>query len=648
MRCIKLAGVCAVIAVAVTMVLVSVSYASSSSSGFEEALLRPPPGPTPASPASGGSLLDKEVAVLTDKGIPYMRALQAIDVQEVVARTDITRKVQDSTAATYGGVWFEPATAQLHVGVTSSAGRQAVDEIIAREGLTPYVVTTPVRSTMAQLLAVQKQWNHKLTHLFTLKEVKTGLELYHNAVSVTLSSSVAAQELAALKHEASVANANVSVTVVAGNKIGITQAKTACKKWEPNLAYCDASITSGVRIEGPRLASPKGEGESHKGTTEINGFEPGFLSANVFPGSTVEGASIPAGTTVTERKRDKNGKLTIIIISNAAIKGAKENFTFSYKGKGKSHKNTTLDGFVAGFLALVGIGETVEGPGIPAETRVIAKPNNTSITISKAATREEESTFTFSVGPVCSAGPLAINGKKERVMLTAGHCIGKAKEEWSAINKAEKESVVGPAENFVFGGKAGAKLGDFAEIKIEKAWQTGKEKPSVFAVTARWKFMNNNKEETSYPVEGKMTPMEKMPNCHTGQTSGESCGEIRSINQAIPFENNKEETVTVEGLVEDRGKELVSEGGDSGGPWFFLGKAETIFMEGTHTGKLEVCEEVEKGKFKTKKECEEGKEGEGKWERIKPLVYQPLESVKAGPKGPLDTFKLELLTKANE
>ena len=443
---------------------------------------------------------------------------------------------------------------------------------------------------MAELLATQKQWNRKLANLFAREEVKTGLEPQRNAVSVTLTSSVSSSDRAALKREAAAANVNVFITVVASARLGLApQAKTACKKWATFEAYCNPSITSGVTIAGTIkcLELPKVE----KG--------PEFF--------------------LTQKECEERGK------------------------------------------------------------------------IGKEGKWEQEI-------PICSAGPLAINSKKERVMLTAGHCISKEKESWWALNKAKEESIIGPVEKFTYGGKEGEKLGDYGDILIEPAWQTGKPANPVFAVTAEWIKMNEKGEETSYPVKGERVPVVKNTNCHVGQTSGESCGEISMLNVTFVDERGGVKKF-VEGLVEDTGPNLLSEGGDSGGPVLFIEEPSLeALMEGTYTGdvyeciqvkgevegkqffktqaecqnfvfkekagnkgswerKKYTCENVKKNEkgpkfFKSQKNCEEGeKAGEGEWKREPNLhvVYQPLKQpVEKAAEGPLQAYKLELLTTANE
>ena len=551
MRFIKTAGACAVIAVGAA--LASASYADASGSeGFGPIADSPFPASGFAAPStSAGSLLEKERAVLTDQGISPARARQALDVQGKVAQADLPSELQAAMGSAFAGVWFEPAAAQLHVGATSPASRRTAEVVVARTGLTADVTVTPVRSTMAQLLATQKQWNRKLVNLFEQKEVKTGLEPQRNAVFVTLSPSVSSPERAALKREAATADVNVFVDIVSGQSSVMPQAKTECETFKKNEAFCNRSITPGVKIAGAFL---------------------------------------------------------------------------------------------------------------------------------------------------CTAGPVAINGKKERVLLTAGHCIEKEKEALSAKEIAGAEKAIGPVENFVYGGAEGEKKGDYADILIEPGWQTGKPANPVFAVSAEWIKMNEKKEKTSYPVKGERVPVVKNTNCHVGKTSGESCGEISMLNVTF-VDEEKGVKKFVEGVVEDTGEKLLSESGDSGGPVVFIEEpSQEVLMEGTYTGDIYECvqvkgevegeqffktqtecqnfrylekkgnkgswerkkytcenvKKIEKGPkfFQSQKNCEEGeKAGEGEWKREPDLhvVYQPLKQpVKGAAEGPLEAYKLELLTTANE
>ncbi len=442
---------------------------------------------------------------------PSTQSARAANVQGKVARADLAGKLERATGSTFGGVWFDAATAHLHIGVTSTTSQTVAESVAIQAGLSNIVTATPVRSSSAELLTTQRQWNRKLAGLFARNQVTTALEPQHNRVAVQLSSSVPRAESAALERDATAAAVNVLVVAVASPSLGIVHdAKTKCNEWVKFKANCDPSITSGASI---------------------------------------------------------------------------------FKAK-------------------------------------------------------EE---------LCSAGPLAINAKKERVMLTAGHCIGKLAEVWSALNTAKEEKAIGPVQAFV-NGIEGEKIGDFAELLIEATFQTGKPSQPVFAVTGEWKQMNKKGEKRSYPVKGKRVPSVGTEACHVGMTSGESCGEIKSINFT---------TEGVEGFItvkepEKPKEQLISEGGDSGGPWIFIEANNEALMEGVHSGRLEAFECVKvpetEGRqfFKTEADCKNEKVEElptnkGVWQRKLTLIYYPLvKTMEKSPKGVLEQQKLELLTTANE
>jgi hypothetical protein len=217
----------------------------------------PPPAFATLTAASANSLLADEKAVLTRRGISPARASQAIGVESKVARTDLARKIEVAMGRAYAGLWFEPTAAQLHIGVTSPAGRRAAAGVVARAGLAADVIETPVRSTWGELLATQNRWNRRLAGLFEREDVETALVPERNAISVTLSSSVPLPERAVIEREASTADVNVVVSVTPSPQLSATPQSNAtkCKEFSEKQAYCNKSITSGVRIE-----SGNGEG----------------------------------------------------------------------------------------------------------------------------------------------------------------------------------------------------------------------------------------------------------------------------------------------------------------------------------------------------------------------------------------------------
>jgi hypothetical protein len=250
------------------------------------------------------------------------------------------------------------------------------------------------------------------------------------------------------------------------------------------------------------------------------------------------------------------------------------------KGKGKSHKNKTLDGFAEATLTQVEVGDTVEGPGIPAMTTVTVKPNKTSVEISNAATTEEEAEFTFKRRSLCTPGPMLIKGF-ETYMVTSGHCYSKVETAMGgeAVNaEVSSEYTKGGGEKEV--GKEAKRFyrePDIAEVKIKRPGEFAQALPTpVPAELAQW-----GPPVAPHVVTDEEASLEGQMNCHEGATSGEQCGTVGNPNN--------------EGLVEDT---ACSEGGDSGGPWFLRqiisGEDFIILMQGAHKGKEEK-EEVKCG-----------------------------------------------------
>jgi hypothetical protein len=183
-------------------------------------------------------------------------------------------------------------------------------------------------------------------------------------------------------------------------------------------------------------------------------------------------------------------------------------------------------------------------------------------------------------GWVCTAGPLAIpkTDKARTYLLTAGHCIQKARREpgalarpkWYAYNiKGERLEIGQSSQHF---NNASADIG---AIKVDNPgnWVLEGATP-VFAVTAEWKKL----EEKSFPVKGEEAPIVGAPNCIEGQTSGAVCGTIRTIGVTAGSANTT-------GLVEDApeaGRNTAV--GDSGGPVIKETKGEYV-VEGAHKGK---------------------------------------------------------------
>jgi streptogrisin C len=219
--------------------------------------------------------------------------------------------------------------------------------------------------------------------------------------------------------------------------------------------------------------------------------------------------------------------------------------------------------------------------------------------------------------PECSAGPMLIEGN-ETYMLTAGHCFAKKVGEEGKVEVKvtsaypEKEK---PAQK-VIGNTGEWKYllsKDMAIVKITRPGSFNQELPTpVPALMMEWGI----KTETPSAVIGEAANIKGETNCREGMTSGEACGKILRVNISSPsgFEH----------LVEDT---ACSDGGDSGGPFFFSGgKVNNVTMQGI----------LARGE----KSC--GEEGAKTW-------YEPLKDEGAVGFGILSTFAgKELLTTANE
>ena len=82
-----------------------------------------------------------------------------LEVQGEVARTGLVRSIEGALGDGFGGVWFDPGSAQLHVGVSPAGSPAAAEEAAANAGLAANVTETSVRSSWAQLVSAQHRWN---------------------------------------------------------------------------------------------------------------------------------------------------------------------------------------------------------------------------------------------------------------------------------------------------------------------------------------------------------------------------------------------------------------------------------------------------------------------------------------------------------
>jgi hypothetical protein len=241
-RIIIIAGTGVIVVVAIGTALASAFSGRSGAYGLNTSASSMMPG-------SARSLYQLEVAALTSQGISQARAVEALNVQNEVWKADLVHKVEAALGNSYAGMWFEPARAEQHIGVTSTAARHTAARVVMQAGLTDHVVETPVRSTWGELEAALKQWKQRLTSLPQHGETAIGLTAQGNALAITLGPSVPAAEHAALTHEAAHAAVNVNVTV-SPHPLAFTpySASSECNAFTTDEAFCEKTLTSGVSI----------------------------------------------------------------------------------------------------------------------------------------------------------------------------------------------------------------------------------------------------------------------------------------------------------------------------------------------------------------------------------------------------------------
>jgi hypothetical protein len=164
-------------------------------------------------------------------------------------------------------------------------------------------------------------------------------------------------------------------------------------------------------------------------------------------------------------------------------------------------------------------------------------------------------------GGWCSAGFKAI-GKTfaNRFMLTAGHC-SKGTGAWRSRDSANVPREMGIAEESVFPGR------DYGKIKVNGYGTYWDQEPWPTQV-AHWGV--NHSSGISW--EGWNYLGQHV--CHSGATSGSSCGWVQTIGKTVNYPEG-----AVGNLVEVEGPSYCVMGGDSGGP-IFAGNVALGLMSG--------------------------------------------------------------------
>jgi hypothetical protein len=155
----------------------------------------------------------------------------------------------------------------------------------------------------------------------------------------------------------------------------------------------------------------------------------------------------------------------------------------------------------------------------------------------------------------CSAGFKA-EGGGNKYILTAGHCTAGGYTTWEATDSSiflpPKEKLVGPVEQMSF------PINDWSKIRVNGYGEYWNE-PSWPTLVSVWSPLF---PEEAHAIEAEGRSYAGQYVCHSGRTSGSSCGTVTKLNVTVEYSK----TEIVFGLTEF-GPACIN-GGDSGGPVF--------------------------------------------------------------------------------
>jgi len=167
-------------------------------------------------------------------------------VEAEIFRAKIIPKLKGALGDDFAGVWFEPSTLQLHVGVISPGSRQDAEAVAEEAGLDENITEAAARFTWRELDQAQSRWNLRLADLFARGEVMTSLASDVNAVKIILSETVDASRRAAVEDAAAADEVAVSVSIEPASAFNIQPLAEQCGVFKTEEAYCDPPFVSGV------------------------------------------------------------------------------------------------------------------------------------------------------------------------------------------------------------------------------------------------------------------------------------------------------------------------------------------------------------------------------------------------------------------
>lgn len=179
------------------------------------------------------------------------RTPAASAAEAAITDTNVVGRLEAALGDGFGGVWFEPATAQLHVGITSGVGRQIAESVAAETGVADLVTENRVESSWQELQAAQERWDRRLIDLLERGEASTSLAPDFNSVDVELASAVPAARRAALERAAGTDSVAISIAVAPDRDLGV-EAQARCKGFAVGEAFCDPTLVAGVTFDSEK------------------------------------------------------------------------------------------------------------------------------------------------------------------------------------------------------------------------------------------------------------------------------------------------------------------------------------------------------------------------------------------------------------
>jgi hypothetical protein len=172
-------------------------------------------------------------------------------VEGAISAAALPAKLEAALGSGFGGMWFDPSTADLHVGVSSRAGRRAAERVAARTGLSSDLVVTGVTSTWAELEAAQERWDRRLSRLLRKGEVATSLDPKSNSVDIELAARVTRSRRAALLSMASAEDVASTIQTTSSRHLSVDQ-QARCAAFAAGKANCDPTLVGGVTFKSAK------------------------------------------------------------------------------------------------------------------------------------------------------------------------------------------------------------------------------------------------------------------------------------------------------------------------------------------------------------------------------------------------------------